>query len=991
MRKHFLLLFLMAILPLAGFADDLSEGKMVIPSTYYGYAPNWTVGTNEDPNPYEIKVYNKVNEKLTKDVHFTVNGFYSDADCTSSLTESQVKTKNAGTTIYVKVTGTGTYENTLIASFEIKQMPLVIKGTGGTKVYGTTADGTLFTFKNTGDGVDADAVVEKEGNQESLCGDGKAFNNPTSKITFTRASGENKGNKALTATLSGALATNYSIAQTDIMNVDANARTYYTITAKDFTVDEGENVGTVTIQINDDDLTYTGAEQHPTFTVTDKARNVVLTAGMDYTVTYVDGENNADACVIAGNHNIRFTGMGNYKTADKVQETFTIAPAIIMVKPIATKVYDGNATLPAAPANATANTTAQEATGSGCYFTFQGFVDNKTAANVTYGTEANAPAWTWNVAEDATANARTTAYDLKISNANVNAAFTLENYTFMAVKGTYTITKAPLTAKAKDDTWNYGETKTFTLVDAGSTVGSDAAFTGAIAADFAALRNAIKVTKAETAETTGANAGKFKLTPVWKTEAEIDATDLEAAAKTAAKTAIGNYDLTPAYGYLTFVKANLVIALNESAYTLTKVYDGQPISVTLDKTDNGLIITGKVNESDEVNLDNLVLNVVGSNTGAYQATPYVLKLSGATAENYNITYVASSYTITKRPLNITTFAQTMVKGEAYNLNQSAYEITNTAANEGLVDDASKVFKLTTSIAHSGTPDVITDNAGDYDIDAVDAGVTGTKWANYQVTVVKGKATVIDATTVITLADATSVTDELEAADGAAATVSFSARDLTAGVWYTLVLPFDITVSDFSKAVGYAIVDKFDETASDGKVHFNIFMGKIPANTPFMFKLDGQKNNLNQVYFAGKTIVYDPTNADEDAVQIGTDGNPFVTDNANNKLVGFYGKKTDNKLNQGEYYLNTSGVWTPAANSNVTLGSGRAKLVLAGTGSAREILVEEPDGSVTAISCIAADGMAVESNGWYTIGGVKLESAPTEKGVYIRNGKKMVIK
>ena len=842
----------MALLPLAGFAEDLSQGKIVIPSTYYGYAPTWnTTETNY------IKVYNKVNVELTKDTHFTVDGFYSDEGCTSSLTAAQVQTQNAGTTIYVKVTGKDTYENSLTASFEIKQMPLLLTGTPGTKVYNNdaTADGTVFTFATTG------GVKEKYGNTADLTGSGKAFNNPSSKITITRASGEGVGNKVLSAAFTPTtLGTNYSIAAADITS-NGTDQAYYTITAKGFTVDDTSTTpateGTITITINDDDLTYTGAAQYPTFTVVDKALGTTLKKGTDYTVTYVDGENNADACITAAAHNIRFTGKGNYKTADKVQETFTIAPAIIMVKPVATKVYDGNATLPAAPANATANTTAQEATGSGCYFTFQGFVDNKTAANVTYGTDANAPAWTWNVAEDATANARTTAYDLKISNANVNDAFTLENYTFMAVKGTYTITKAPLTAKAKDDTWNYGETKTFTLVDAGSTVGSDAAFTGAIAADFAALRNAIKVTKAETEETTGANAGKFKLTPVWKTEAEIDATDLEAAAKTAAKTAIGNYDLTPAYGYLTFVKANLVIALNESAYTLTKVYDGQPISVTLDKTDNGLIITGKVNESDEVNLENLVLNVVGSNTGAYQATPYVLKLSGATAENYNITYVASSYTITKRPLNITTFAQTMVKGEAYNLNQSAYEITNTAANEGLVDDASKVFKLTTNIAHSGTPDVITDNVGDYDIDAVDAGVTGTKWANYQVTVVKGKATVIDATTVITLADATSVTDELEAADGSAATVSFSARDLTAGVWYTLVLPFDITVSDFSKAVGYAIVDKFDETASDGKVHFNIFMGKIPANTPFMFKLDGQKNNLNQVYFAGKTIPQSP--------------------------------------------------------------------------------------------------------------------------------------
>ena len=55
------------------------------------------------------------------------------------------------------------------------------------------------------------------------------------------------------------------------------------------------------------------------------------------------------------------------------------------------------------------------------------------------------------------------------------------------------------------------------------------------------------------------------------------------------------------------------------------------------------------------------------------------------------------------------------------------------------------------------------------------------------------------------------------------------------------------------------------------------------------------------------------------------------------------------------------------------------------------LVEEADGTVTAISTIAADGIAVPAEGWYTLNGVKLQAAPTAKGVYINNGKKVVIK
>ena len=60
-------------------------------------------------------------------------------------------------------------------------------------------------------------------------------------------------------------------------------------------------------------------------------------------------------------------------------------------------------------------------------------------------------------------------------------------------------------------------------------------------------------------------------------------------------------------------------------------------------------------------------------------------------------------------------------------------------------------------------------------------------------------------------------------------------------------------------------------------------------------------------------------------------------------------------------------------------------------SKARIFVEEADGSVTAISTINADGVAIAAEGWYTLNGVKLQGAPTEKGVYIQNGKKVVIK
>jgi hypothetical protein len=56
-------------------------------------------------------------------------------------------------------------------------------------------------------------------------------------------------------------------------------------------------------------------------------------------------------------------------------------------------------------------------------------------------------------------------------------------------------------------------------------------------------------------------------------------------------------------------------------------------------------------------------------------------------------------------------------------------------------------------------------------------------------------------------------------------------------------------------------------------------------------------------------------------------------------------------------------------------------------------VEEIDGTVTAINGVTKEviGTNLNADGWHTLNGVKLQSAPTVKGIYINNGKKIVIK
>ena len=50
-----------------------------------------------------------------------------------------------------------------------------------------------------------------------------------------------------------------------------------------------------------------------------------------------------------------------------------------------------------------------------------------------------------------------------------------------------------------------------------------------------------------------------------------------------------------------------------------------------------------------------------------------------------------------------------------------------------------------------------------------------------------------------------------------------------------------------------------------------------------------------------------------------------------------------------------------------------------------------NGEVTGIGEIDTTTDEISFGGWYTMDGVRLESKPTTKGIYINNGKKIVIK
>jgi hypothetical protein len=219
-------------------------------------------------------------------------------------------------------------------------------------------------------------------------------------------------------------------------------------------------------------------------------------------------------------------------------------------------------------------------------------------------------------------------------------------------------------------------------------------------------------------------------------------------------------------------------------------------------------------------------------------------------------------------------------------------------------------------------------------------------------------------------------------------------DLYPEKWYALVLPFETSVAEISSHFGYAVVDVLDKNGNDAdNVSFKVYMGKIKANQPFLLKV--VKSDVNHIdeniqwnqiqTFENKTIK-DPSLDTEFEAEVDQYGNKFDF-TYSGKNGGFDDKKDYIfKLgkNQKDYSRANTTDYVPPMGSWVHFQDDQV--------AARTITIEEADGSTTAIRIVNDEVVATgTADGWYTLDGMKLDTIPAQKGVYINNGKKVVIK
>jgi len=304
--------------------------------------------------------------------------------------------------------------------------------------------------------------------------------------------------------------------------------------------------------------------------------------------------------------------------------------------------------------------------------------------------------------------------------------------------------------------------------------------------------------------------------------------------------------------------------------------------------------------------------------------------------------------------------------------QDPADVLELAFADGLVDDKTKALKTPGTYA-GGIEVKLIDNSNDY----------------YTLVATAGDLTVVSALVLNrpnkAAYEANNAADDaaavIAAADGQTVSVKFGDFAMIKEKWYPMVLPFDTSVKEISEALGYAVVNLLNDGNTDKtKITFKLHMGDIPANTPFVVKNYAAKN-LSTVTFTGKEI------------ENSASGKPSVSDASGVKFIGSYSAKQGFAANEAFFSVSAAKnnyYW--GSESNNTYSAPLSAYFQIPEGSpARTIEFQEADGTVTAIKAVAADFNGKNAEGWYTIGGIKLQAAPTEKGVYIKDGKKFVIK
>ena len=212
-------------------------------------------------------------------------------------------------------------------------------------------------------------------------------------------------------------------------------------------------------------------------------------------------------------------------------------------------------------------------------------------------------------------------------------------------------------------------------------------------------------------------------------------------------------------------------------------------------------------------------------------------------------------------------------------------------------------------------------------------------------------------------------------------------------WNTLCLPFNVYDGDEGDDISFtgtplegATVKTLSSSSFEGKTGTLTLdfekVTSVEAGKPYIVKWENGGDNITNPVFKGVTISNQINNVETDAVTFCGTFNPFhMVANDRTKL----------------YLSSNNTLYYPSQEMNVN--SFRAYFQLAegitagepvnGAQGVKAFVLNFDDGQVTGI--ISIPNSSLNGGEWYDLSGRKLSGKPAQKGVYINNGRSVVIK
>ena len=201
-------------------------------------------------------------------------------------------------------------------------------------------------------------------------------------------------------------------------------------------------------------------------------------------------------------------------------------------------------------------------------------------------------------------------------------------------------------------------------------------------------------------------------------------------------------------------------------------------------------------------------------------------------------------------------------------------------------------------------------------------------------------------------------------------------------WNTFCVPFALTQTQLEEAYGDGAVAKYlSDVTTDGAaatLHFTPEVkGGIKANKAYLLYLTGDVKEAKT--FSGVTL--EPA---------GTCTTTVSTEGGNYTFQGIL-KPTTLETDDTQYFLNNAGTnfVLPSNNTNAMKAT-RAYIIVppaSATAQGRHYSFDF-NGTTTGIDNVNISGL--EDGAWYTISGIRV-NRPAAKGVYIHNGRKVIVK